>query len=211
MPQAKPVQKLNDSECRDLFRCQFQRTQPCRFFMQGRCRRGANCTFAHGQVEDAPDLTKTSLCKRWMKGSCPHSSEECGFAHGHKELRHTPLFTKVVNQKVCSLMSNGKKASPASTTCSGSDGADNESRSSEEKDFLDFMPMKVNLPRFDSYAPAGDSVEPLKVTEVSSLQFRPFVLSPWTSMNQGYPSESSQMMQDSDLEHCLLDALHLAL
>lgn len=171
---SKTFKKLSDSETRDIFRTQFQRTQPCRFFQQGRCRRGDNCSFAHGKVEAPPDLTKTSLCKRWMKGNCPLSSEECEFAHGHKELRHTPLFSDIVNQRGYAP-SKKKEASPASTTCP-SDEAEIESHSSEERigtSPLDFFePMKVNLSRGDG-GHAGASLEPMKITELVSFQLRP--------------------------------------
>jgi len=227
---SKTFKKLNDNESRDIFRTQFQRTQPCRFFQQGRCRRGDNCSFAHGKVEAPPDLTKTSLCKRWMKGNCPHSNEECDFAHGHKELRHTPLFTDIVNQRGSSP--GKKKASPASTTCPSDGGADKESDSCEEESSrsrlqssprdrmtfnpMDFIePMKVNLSRFDGYAHPGDSIEPMKVTEFSSFQGPPSVFD-WSvttkatlaDPNHGNPSKS---LEDTEMEHCLLNALRLSL
>lgn len=84
--------KLSNIDERDLFRSQFDKTRPCRFFQQGRCRRGADCTFAHGTVETPPDLTKTSLCKLWAEGQCKLAAEECPFAHGKDELRRSPLY-----------------------------------------------------------------------------------------------------------------------
>lgn len=77
---------------RELFRSQFLKTRPCRFFQAGRCRRGSGCTFAHGTVQCPPDLTKTSLCKRWSEGHCNLSGKDCPFAHGHSELRRSALY-----------------------------------------------------------------------------------------------------------------------
>jgi len=48
--------------------------------------------FAHGGIKPPPDLTKTSLCKRWKEGMCHLSPDKCPFAHGKRELRQTPLF-----------------------------------------------------------------------------------------------------------------------
>lgn len=89
-----PSNQPDQGETRELFRTQFKKTRPCSFFQQGRCRYGENCTFAHGSIENAPDLTKTSLCKRWKEGICPLPSEKCSFAHGKHELRMTPLFMR---------------------------------------------------------------------------------------------------------------------
>jgi hypothetical protein len=34
-----------------------------------------------------PDLRKTSLCKLWARGRCPHESARCPWAHGKHELQ----------------------------------------------------------------------------------------------------------------------------
>jgi len=69
---------------------QLFKTKLCRFFVAGRCRYGADCPFAHHELElaEQPDFTKTSLCKDWMKGLCAHTSNVCRFAHGDSELRN---------------------------------------------------------------------------------------------------------------------------
>lgn len=87
-------------------RSQFFKTQLCRFHRKGYCRNADNCAFAHGNgnVASHPDLTKTSLCSRWMKGECPLQSHECGFAHGHDELRVTETFNKT---SMCSMFMRG--------------------------------------------------------------------------------------------------------
>eukprot|EP00931_Biecheleriopsis_adriatica_P048150 TRINITY_DN27813_c0_g1_i1.p1 TRINITY_DN27813_c0_g1~~TRINITY_DN27813_c0_g1_i1.p1 ORF type:complete len:302 (+),score=63.31 TRINITY_DN27813_c0_g1_i1:81-986(+) len=73
-------------------RQQFRKTQMCRFFEGFGCRKGDTCQFAHGkdELEDAPDLRRTSLCKAWLRGSCPNSGRTCRFAHGTWLLRRMP-------------------------------------------------------------------------------------------------------------------------
>mmetsp|Transcript_100481 Transcript_100481/g.215317 ORF Transcript_100481/g.215317 Transcript_100481/m.215317 type:complete len:375 (+) Transcript_100481:94-1218(+) len=77
------------------FRSQFLKTKLCRFNSAGQCRYGSDCPFAHDEadLEVVPDLTKTSLCKNWEKGTCMLSADDCPFAHGDDELRATPAFT----------------------------------------------------------------------------------------------------------------------
>lgn len=83
------------SGSRTTFRQQFYKTTLCRFYQRG-CTKGARCCFAHGvkELQQAPDLTKTSLCPRWKSFCCELSSEECPFAHGWAELRVTPAFAE---------------------------------------------------------------------------------------------------------------------
>jgi hypothetical protein len=111
MAQAATPTEANKNDRRDLFRKQFQKTELCSFFEQGRCKYGENCSFAHGGVETPPDLTKTSLCKRWKEGRCPFSSANCRFAHGKHNLRVTALY--VQNRQGSSK--NEKKAEEAAT------------------------------------------------------------------------------------------------
>eukprot|EP00444_Apocalathium_aciculiferum_P049393 CAMPEP_0183509042 /NCGR_PEP_ID=MMETSP0371-20130417/9312_1 /TAXON_ID=268820 /ORGANISM="Peridinium aciculiferum, Strain PAER-2" /LENGTH=108 /DNA_ID=CAMNT_0025705551 /DNA_START=48 /DNA_END=371 /DNA_ORIENTATION=+ len=74
---------------------QFMRSELCSFFeAKGHCIKGDRCQFAHGQAQlrSVPDLTKTSLCKKWLKFSCTVNGSECPFAHGWHELRVTQAF-----------------------------------------------------------------------------------------------------------------------
>eukprot|EP00930_Biecheleria_cincta_P076594 TRINITY_DN63800_c0_g1_i1.p1 TRINITY_DN63800_c0_g1~~TRINITY_DN63800_c0_g1_i1.p1 ORF type:complete len:244 (+),score=39.63 TRINITY_DN63800_c0_g1_i1:122-853(+) len=85
---------------------QFLKTKTCKFWQRGRCKRGASCTYAHGEqdVKEMPNLTKTSLCRDFMAtGSC--ASAECTFAHGMRELRATDKFFKT---SICSWFQNGQ-------------------------------------------------------------------------------------------------------
>mmetsp|Transcript_59711 Transcript_59711/g.139770 ORF Transcript_59711/g.139770 Transcript_59711/m.139770 type:complete len:283 (+) Transcript_59711:84-932(+) len=81
-------------EKQTLFVGQFRKTKMCRFHETGRCRYGDECPFAHdpSELEELPDLRKTSICKNWQQGRCSHASERCPFAHGKEELRKTPPF-----------------------------------------------------------------------------------------------------------------------
>eukprot|EP00928_Gymnodinium_smaydae_P064126 TRINITY_DN47540_c0_g1_i1.p1 TRINITY_DN47540_c0_g1~~TRINITY_DN47540_c0_g1_i1.p1 ORF type:complete len:215 (+),score=23.96 TRINITY_DN47540_c0_g1_i1:81-647(+) len=71
-------------------RARFQKTKVCKFWLEGRCLRGNQCVFAHGHVDvqPAPDLTKTRMCK--YLGVCKKGAS-CGYAHLPKELRGVGL------------------------------------------------------------------------------------------------------------------------
>lgn len=94
MNAARKPNSANTTRDRERFRNQFKKTQLCSFFQKGWCRYGDDCAFAHGsvEVEHPPDLTKTSLCTRWMEGSCKLAAANCRFAHGKQDLRLTPHF-----------------------------------------------------------------------------------------------------------------------
>eukprot|EP00930_Biecheleria_cincta_P008213 TRINITY_DN109610_c0_g1_i1.p1 TRINITY_DN109610_c0_g1~~TRINITY_DN109610_c0_g1_i1.p1 ORF type:complete len:283 (-),score=52.92 TRINITY_DN109610_c0_g1_i1:52-900(-) len=87
----------------------FRKTQLCRFNEAGRCRYSSACLFAHGldELQEQPDLSKTSLCKSWLQGRCEAASDQCTFAHGKGELRKTPLHSKK-NKKNMSSRGHGK-------------------------------------------------------------------------------------------------------
>lgn len=70
----------------------FKKTQLCVFYRDGCCSFGSACSFAHdeSEIEIAPNLAKTALCKDWKEGRCPLSSQKCRFAHGKHELRSKP-------------------------------------------------------------------------------------------------------------------------
>jgi len=66
-------------------------TRLCRYYGSGQCTSGSNCKFAHS-VEDlriVPDLTKTSMCRAFLAGRCPLTTEQCPFAHCGTEIRYT--------------------------------------------------------------------------------------------------------------------------
>lgn len=110
-PSSKQVVNKEVKEAdRELFRHQFKKTRICTFFAEGRCRRGDDCTFSHGSVQIAPDLTKTSLCKAWKTGNCTFPSGQCPFAHGKRELRQTPLFKST--RKADMQRNQGEKCLP---------------------------------------------------------------------------------------------------
>lgn len=60
----------------------------CKFFEQGRCKRGSSCLFAHGTADkrEVPDLSFTKICPIVIGGrSC--FKKDCKYAHHPKELR----------------------------------------------------------------------------------------------------------------------------
>lgn len=79
-----------------LYRDQFMKTRLCRFNSAGTCNRGDACRFAHGrgELQEMPDLKKTTLCKQWRRGKCKLTAERCQFAHGKQDLHLTPLFAE---------------------------------------------------------------------------------------------------------------------
>jgi len=87
-------------EKQTLFVGQFRKTKLCRFHETGRCRYAEKCPFAHSaeELEDLPDLRKTSICKNWQQGCCLYSPDRCAFAHGKEELRKTPPFGRKKSQ-----------------------------------------------------------------------------------------------------------------
>merc|ERR1719364_78736 len=67
---------------------QLFKTEMCKFFMQGRCDSGDNCSYAHSpsDLRIKPNLEKTSKCKNIIKfGVC--NDESCRFAHSKTEMR----------------------------------------------------------------------------------------------------------------------------
>lgn len=84
---------------RILKRGQFSKTAMCKYFMQGRCQKGDECSFAHGTLElqVRPNLDKTSMCRVQLNGGkC--TDPVCTFAHHPSELRSTSAFYKT---KLC--------------------------------------------------------------------------------------------------------------
>eukprot|EP00442_Polarella_glacialis_P028714 CAMPEP_0115096520 /NCGR_PEP_ID=MMETSP0227-20121206/29779_1 /TAXON_ID=89957 /ORGANISM="Polarella glacialis, Strain CCMP 1383" /LENGTH=225 /DNA_ID=CAMNT_0002490283 /DNA_START=103 /DNA_END=781 /DNA_ORIENTATION=- len=64
-------------------------TTVCFYFARGLCDRGASCTYAHSasDLRPKPDLSRTSLCRTFMRAGLCTAGEECMFAHGRAELR----------------------------------------------------------------------------------------------------------------------------
>jgi len=89
----KSVQSRQSVE--EKFQKQFLKTSLCIKAMEGKCRRGQACQFAHSQedIRQRPNLDKTKLC---VKKSC--TDPGCKFAHSRGELVATPNFSKT---KLC--------------------------------------------------------------------------------------------------------------
>lgn len=66
----------------------YQKTQMCKFYASGRCKRGANCFFAHSSAElkETPDLSRTRMCPN-LQGGGRCTNRECKYAHRRTELR----------------------------------------------------------------------------------------------------------------------------
>jgi hypothetical protein len=81
-----------------------QKTKLCIYHTQGLCTLGENCKFAHNvsEMREAPNLTKTQLCKAFMNGYC--RNQNCNYAHGEAELVSPPNFKK----KLCHWHAKGK-------------------------------------------------------------------------------------------------------
>jgi hypothetical protein len=72
---------------------QLRKTKFCMYHLQGACRFGSECAFAHSlnEMHNTPDLRKTQLCKAYLEGRC---NGDCNFAHTENELRSTDVFFK---------------------------------------------------------------------------------------------------------------------
>jgi len=97
------VVSCKSDQCRGTSKW-LRKTKLCTNFMQGSCARGASCSFAHAESElqSAPDLIKTKLCKKYEEGEC--QDPDCQFAHGLEELRLPPNFKR----KLCKWYKQGK-------------------------------------------------------------------------------------------------------
>jgi len=67
----------------------FYKTRICPFFGDGKCRHGAECTYAHSEEElrKAPNVAKTALCKDFAETGTCSMGDSCDFAHGWQEVR----------------------------------------------------------------------------------------------------------------------------
>ena len=74
------------------------KTRMCRYFLEGKCGKGAVCNFAHSQEElqgKAPQKVdhnatrhKTRRCRFFREGNCVKGAE-CTFAHSEGEVRES--------------------------------------------------------------------------------------------------------------------------
>mmetsp|Transcript_81507 Transcript_81507/g.141571 ORF Transcript_81507/g.141571 Transcript_81507/m.141571 type:complete len:470 (-) Transcript_81507:301-1710(-) len=75
-----------DSKVSETF---FHKTKLCKFFPQGACVKGTNCSFAHVQAEllVPPDLYRTRMCMAFIKAGKCKDGDHCKYAHSRGELR----------------------------------------------------------------------------------------------------------------------------
>jgi len=116
---------------RSLFRKQFRKTKLCRFYSLGECKYGAECAYAHDSTEvaNAPDLTKTTICKDYQRGSCPKKCEDCQFAHGIEDLRVTSAFgSTFLRKRVQKIVQHQQQQQQQQQQESTGHGTDNAAR-----------------------------------------------------------------------------------
>eukprot|EP00403_Amphidinium_massartii_P033677 CAMPEP_0178437672 /NCGR_PEP_ID=MMETSP0689_2-20121128/35138_1 /TAXON_ID=160604 /ORGANISM="Amphidinium massartii, Strain CS-259" /LENGTH=359 /DNA_ID=CAMNT_0020059931 /DNA_START=53 /DNA_END=1132 /DNA_ORIENTATION=+ len=91
---AAAAQEKKPSQQRACFQDQLRKTKLCVYHLKGTCKNGWSCSYAHAEQElqNAPDLRKTRLCKAFAAGSCTNKS--CTYAHSADELRSSEMFFK---------------------------------------------------------------------------------------------------------------------
>lgn len=103
-----------------------RKTEPCRFYQRGACKRGPACEFAHGErdLQTKPDLQRTKPCPTMANGQrC--EDPNCPFAHYAGEFRKFKPELHVVGQEAAESTKNrispcGLASPDASTDCTGS-------------------------------------------------------------------------------------------
>mmetsp|Transcript_28996 Transcript_28996/g.68991 ORF Transcript_28996/g.68991 Transcript_28996/m.68991 type:complete len:228 (+) Transcript_28996:65-748(+) len=99
-----------DTIGRSILTAKMKKTKMCEFHKEGRCKYGADCAFAHteSELQQAPDLRKTRLCRAFLQGKCNDS--DCKFAHGEEELRASNICFKTA---LCTWFEKGNCQSGA--------------------------------------------------------------------------------------------------
>lgn len=100
-----------------------KKTKMCDFHMEGRCKYGSDCAFAHNEIElqGIPDLRKTKICHAFTQGKCNDS--ECKFAHGSDELRRIDLSALLKQGSEGKALKDGGDAEkPEDGAASGGEG-----------------------------------------------------------------------------------------
>lgn len=79
----------------------FQKTRLCRFHAKGKCSRGDDCVFAHGNqnLQPSPNFYKTRFCVGFLQAGACRADKDCKFAHGIEDL-HSPLTPSLITNIV---------------------------------------------------------------------------------------------------------------
>eukprot|EP00933_Yihiella_yeosuensis_P027567 TRINITY_DN2146_c0_g1_i1.p1 TRINITY_DN2146_c0_g1~~TRINITY_DN2146_c0_g1_i1.p1 ORF type:complete len:287 (-),score=44.57 TRINITY_DN2146_c0_g1_i1:455-1315(-) len=98
------------------------KTVKCKFFELGMCKRGEECTYAHGlsEIRSKPNYTHTRPCFEFiLKGKCANGNQ-CGFAHFPEQLHKSESDALYDPPMLMSRTSTKGSASSSSisTTCS---------------------------------------------------------------------------------------------
>ena len=89
----------------ERYKKQFFKTSICKYYLEGTCKKGEQCSHAHHEKElqEKPVLSKTRMCKQVLRnGNC--NDPECTFAHGIDELVSANAFFRT---KMCEFHLNG--------------------------------------------------------------------------------------------------------
>jgi len=116
-PPALTARDISIARATERRQAAFAKTELCSFYAVGRCARGTGCRFAHGsgELEVLPDLTKTTICRKWARQRCPLSAAGCRFAHGLRDLRH--VATEALNFEEPSAPPTGADSGRLASSC----------------------------------------------------------------------------------------------
>ena len=95
----------SENSSQERYKQQFFKTTLCKYYFEGTCKKGEQCSHAHSpdELQVKPVLSKTRMCKKILRlGNC--NDPQCTFAHDIGELVSANAFFRT---KMCDFHMNG--------------------------------------------------------------------------------------------------------